>query len=190
MNAAQDAGQVGTDQHRHIVDLLNHSSFAHWDAAITRLSRLAAADAFVLAPAAVRNLPEGHRISEDLARSRKRLHRELGLLYGRVHGDMRAASVSARWIQGRAQFAARAYLAKRSSLVMQLIDQLEHGEHQALATRWEAAADGAPTRPHPWLAGRPTLSRIRFHWTRWWDQARDALDSRSTGPLAVPAPPR
>src|SRR5882757_5265883 len=75
-----------------ITHLLSQPSWEQWDAAVIMLSRLMAADAYVLAPVAER-LSDVQTPLRDLAARRLDLEHSLVALFGRVHGDVRFASL-------------------------------------------------------------------------------------------------
>src|SRR3954447_4986452 len=92
-----------------ITHLLSQPSWEQWDAAVIMLSRLMAADAYVLAPAAGR-LSDGQTPLQDLAARRLDLARSLVAHFGRVHGDARVAGLQLPDVQQRTLTAARQYL--------------------------------------------------------------------------------
>jgi hypothetical protein len=167
-----------------ITHLLAQPSWDQWDAAVIILSRVMAADSYLLPPAAER-LPDVRTRLRDLADRRLDLERSLEVLFGRVHGDARVAGLQLRDLQQRTVTAARQYLAIRDDLARKILGTLDDDGAAVLAGRWSDAATRGATRPHPWLAGRYTTGAIGFHWTRLWDRMRDTLDSRPTGSRAA-----
>jgi hypothetical protein len=181
----QPASNLVVGAHGTITHLLSQPSWDQWDAAVVMLSRLMAADAYVLAPTVARHLPEGQNLLQDLAGRRLDLERSLLALYSRVHGDARVAGLPLDAVQRRALTATEDYLAVRDDLAVLLFDHLDDSTAGSVASRWLAALTNAATRPHPWLASRRTQGAIGFHWARLWDRMRDTLDSRPTGSPAA-----
>jgi hypothetical protein len=167
-----------------ITHLLAQPSWEQWDAAVIMLSRVMAADTYVLVPAAER-VSDLQTILRDLAERRLVLERSLEVLFGRVRGDGRVAGTHLPDVQRRTLTAAREYLAVRDVLARELLETLDDDAATKLARRWSDAVISGATRPHPWLAGRHTTGALGFHWTRLWDRMRDALDSRPTGSRAA-----
>jgi hypothetical protein len=167
-----------------IIHLLAQPSWEEWDAAVIMLSRLMAADTYVLAPAAER-VPDLRSVLRDLADRRLDLEHSLEALFGRVRGDGRVAGLQLRDVQQRTLNAARRYIADRDHLARELLKSLDDDAAVKLAKRWSDAVTSGATRPHPWLAGRHTTGAIGFRWARLWDRVRDALDSRPTGSRAA-----
>jgi hypothetical protein len=167
-----------------ITHLLSQPSWEQWDVAVIVLSRLMAADAYVLAPVAER-LSDVQTPLRDLAARRLDLERSLVALFGRVHGDARVAGLQLPDVLQRTLSTARQYLAVRDDLAREILGALDDDAAAKLAGRWSDAVTNGATRPHPWLAGRHTPGAIGFRWTRLWDRMRDALDSRPTGSRAA-----
>lgn len=183
--ADQQASNLIVGAHDSITHLLAQPSWDQWDAAVIMLSRLMEADVHVLASAVHDHLPDGHRALGDLSGARLELERSVSALHGRVHGDARLAGLELTGVQNRALNAAREYLVMRDDLARQLLEAVDAPTAERLAERWSDAVAKGATRPHPWLASRPTQGVIAFHWTRLWDRMRDTLDSRPTGEHAA-----
>ena len=167
--------------HEWITHLLSDPSPARWDAAVTMLSRLMAADAHVLTRAVAAQLPDAQAVLRDLAQGRLDLEWALLVLHDRIHGDGRVAGRSLTGLQRHAVRAAADYLALRDSAARDLLEVVDDDTAHALFTRWSAATANGSTRPHPWLARRRTQGSIGFHLAARWDRVRDTLDSRPTG---------
>jgi hypothetical protein len=180
----QSASQLIVGAPDSITHLLAQPSWDQWDAAVIMLSRVMAADSYLLVPAAER-LPDGRNRVRDLADRRLALERSLEALFGRVHGDARVAGLQLRDLQRHTLSAVRQYLAIRDELAAAILGTLDDDGATKLASRWSDAVTSGATRPHPWLVGRHTTGAIGFHWTRLWDRMRDTLDSRPTGSRAA-----
>jgi hypothetical protein len=180
----QSSSNLIVGAHDSITHLLAEPSLEEWDAAVIMLSRLMAADLYLLAPVAER-LPDVQTAAQEVAARRHDLEGSLLELYGRVHGDGRVAGLLLPDVQQQALTAARQYLAVRDDLARQLLDALDDEAAARLARRWSVAVTNGATRPHPWLSGRHTQGAIGFRWTRLWDRVRDTLDSRPTGSHAA-----
>jgi hypothetical protein len=121
----QQESNLVVGAHGTITHLLSQPSWDKWDAAVVMLSRLMAADTYVLAPAVDRHLPDGRNRLQDLAGRRQDLERSLFALYNRVHGDARAAGLSLDAVQRRALTAAGRYLEARDDVATSLFNGLD-----------------------------------------------------------------
>ena len=164
-----------------ITHLLSEPVPAHWDAAVTTLSRLMAADAHELAPTVAAHLPDARTVLGDLAARRLDLENALLVVYGRVHGDGRVAGLPLPGVQLHALTAATQYFEIRDRVVRQLLGAIDEGTATTLTAQWSIAASNGATRPHPWLTRRRTQGSVGYHWASLWDRVRDTLDSRPTG---------
>jgi hypothetical protein len=149
------------------------------DPFLASTSRHVAAANAVLAPAARRHLPDGHRRAQEYCRQSKRLEQALGQAKAKLYGSTYAVrrTWDSIWDEVERELAALREVEER--LVADLAEVTDEPLRAMIAERLYETEKKVPTRPHPYLphgglAGR-VARRIALGVDRFWDTAEGRM---------------
>lgn len=153
--------------------------FRATDPFLASASRHVAAANAVLAPAAGRLLPDGHRRAREFARQSRRLEQALSEVKAKLYGSTFA--VRRRWdsIWAETEHELAALREMEEELVGELEQVADEELRGELAERLYRTEQRVPTRPHPYLPHLGVPGRVArgvaLRVDRFWDTAEGRM---------------
>lgn len=153
-------------------------------------SRHVAAANAVLAPAARKHLPDGHRRAQEYCRQSKRLEQALNQAKAKLYGSTYAVRRpwDSVWADVERHLAALREVEER--LVADLAEVTDEPFRDQIAERLYEAEKKVPTRPHPYLPHAGLAGRIARRAARMIDGFWDTAEGRMVPEPVRPHRPR
>ena len=149
-----------------------------YDAEVAVLSGHLAAVEAVLYPVARQRLDRGRAAVAAHQRLARRIERLMRLIEGRFYGDAYAIDRRVEPLQRQLAPLVQAYRRSELDLARRLDATLTTAQRRAVAERFAAAMEHAPTRPHPYTPHSRWLAKFLFRVCALWDNAFDVMDNR------------